>query len=238
MKVNGADVKEIYGVEQWNVTPAFSKLKNESEWNEGDLQPILFKSTVGFKKISASIVIRGSNRDDIWKKSAEFISKLIKPCEIQFDGFEHYYYMVLTNASQAEQSLKRWHKATLELQGYEYGAEIAEATSKRTITINNIGNLKAPAIIEIVPLINLVDITISGAVKNLLTDESKDIVIKDLINGQKIIIDGESGLVTQAGENKFNDVDMWDFPMLMPGSNTITVDKDVELAVRYKPRYF
>lgn len=238
MKVNGADVKEIYGVEQWNVTPAFSTLKNESEWNEGDLQPMLFESTVGFKKISASIVIRGSNRDDIWKKSAEFISKLIKPCEMQFDGFEHYYYMVLTNASQAEQSLKRWHKATLELQGYEYGAEIAEATSKRTITINNIGNLKAPAIIEIVPLINLVNITISGAVKNLLTDESKDIVIKDLINGQKIIIDGESGLVTQAGENKFNDVDMWDFPMLMPGSNTITVDKDVELAVRYKPRYF
>lgn len=238
MKVNGADVKEIYGVEQWNVTPAFSTLKNESEWNEGDLQPMLFESTVGFKKISASIVIRGSNRDDIWKKSTEFISKLIKPCEMQFDGFEHYYYMVLTNASQAEQSLKRWHKATLKLQGYEYGAEIAEATSKRTITINNIGNLKAPAIIEIVPLINLVDITISGAVKNLLTDESKDIVIKDLINGQKIIIDGESGLVTQAGENKFNDVDMWDFPMLMPGSNTITVDKDVELAVRYKPRYF
>lgn len=238
MKINGADAKEIYGVGQWNVVPSFSALKNESEWNEGELQPMLLESTVGFKKMSASIVIRGSNRDDIWKKSAEFISRLIKPCEIQFDGFEHYYYMVLTNASQAEQSLRRWHKATLELQGYEYGAEIAETTSEKTITINNIGNLKAPAVIEIVPLINLVDITITGAVKNLLTDESKDIVIKDLINGQKIIIDGESGLVTQAGENKFNDVDMWDFPMLMPGSNTITVDKDVELTVRYKPRYF
>lgn len=237
MKINGVDVKEIYGVEQWNVTPAFSTLKNESEWNEGDLQPMLFESTVGFKKISASIVIRGSNRDDIWKKSAEFISKLLKPCEIQFEGFEHYYDMVLVNASQVEQSLRRWHKATLELQGYEYGAEIAETTNERTITINNIGNLKAPAIIEIVPLINLVDITITGAVKNLLTGEDKDIVIKDLINGQKTIIDGESGLVTQAGENKFNDVDMWDFPILRQGVNTITVDKDVKLTVRYKPRY-
>lgn len=237
MKINGVDAKEVYGVKEWNVVPAFSTLKNESVWNEGNLQPMLFGSTVGFKKISASIVIRGSNRDDIWNKSADFISKLLEPCEIQFEGFEHYYALVLTNASQAEQSLKRWHKATLELQGYEYGAEIAEVTSERTITINNIGNLKAPAIIEIVPLINLVDITITGAVKNLLTGEDKDIVIKDLINGQKTIIDGESGLVTQAGENKFNDVDMWDFPMLMQGINTITVDKDVKLTVRYKPRY-
>ena len=238
MKVNGIDVKETYGVEQWNVVQAFSTLKNESEWPEGNIQPMMQQSTIGFKKISASIVIRGSNRDDIWKKSAEFISKLIKPCEIQFNGFEHYYYMVLTNATQAEQSLQRWHKATLELQGYEHGAELITTSTAKTIVINNQGNLDTPAIIEILPVINLVDITISGAVRNLLTGEEKDIVIKDLLNGQKVVIDGENGLVTQAGVNKFSDVDMWDFPVLKPGMNTITVNKDVELTVRYKPRYF
>lgn len=238
MKVKGIDVKDEYGVEQWNVSMAHSTLKNESEWVEGNIQPMMYESTIGFKKVSASIMIRGSNRNEIWEKTSEFISKLIKPCEIQFEGFEHYYYLALINATQAEQSLKRWHKATLEFQGYEYGTEVSVSSSEKTIVINNEGTLNTPAVIEITPVINLVDITITGAVKNLLTGESKDIVIKDLLNGQKIVIDGENGLVTQDGENKFSDVDMWDFPVLQPGSNTITVDKDVELTVRYKPRYF
>jgi len=31
---------------------------------------------------------------------------------------------------------------------------------------------------------------------------------------------------------------MWGFPKLIPGENTITVDKDsVDITIKYKPRY-
>lgn len=38
--------------------------------------------------------------------------------------------------------------------------------------------------------------------------------------------------------NKYGDTDMWDFPRLNPGTNTITVNKNnCDIKIKYKPRY-
>lgn len=237
MKIDGTDVSE-YGIRQWNVTPDYSEISNESEWIAGAPEPLMLTGKAGFKKLKVSVMICGGSRREIWERGSSFIAQLLTPRELQLDGFEHSFFVYLKNASQAETSLNRYHKATLELIGYEHGEEITASTTSRTLIVNNAGNVRTPAVVEIVPVINLASLTLTGLVRDERTGADKRIVISDLTNGKRIVIDGEAGLVTEDRQNKFKDVELWDFPTLKPGTNTITADKDIRLSLRYKPRYF
>lgn len=241
--IDGVDVS-AYGVQQWTIEPEISEIKNASEWMAGSNIPTMLKSTIGFKKMKIGIMIRGNSRQDIWQKANAFIAKLLEPREYQFDGFSHFFYGYIKNAQQAETSLRRWHKATLEWEGVEYGSQVStqanlfySVSPDRKMNIKNDGTVVTPAIVEIKPVINLADLTLTGLVRNSYTGEEKPIRINNLTNGQTIVIDGESGLVTQNGANKFVDVDLWDLPTLKPGANVITADKDVSITIRHKPRY-
>ncbi len=237
MKINGIDIK-IYQAKQWNVEPAFATITNSSEWTTGSISPLMMNTEAGMKKIKVSVIVRGKERQVIWKNASALIAALSKPSEIELDGFDNAFYMVITNASQAELALQRFHKATLELVGYEHGAEVVQNYTQRQITINNAGNMTTPAVLEITPLIGKVSLTISGIVRDKYTLADKPVTISKLTQNKKIILDGEKELVTEAGANKFPDVDMWDFPSLIPGTNTIQLSQpDIEVTVKYKPRY-
>ena len=97
-------------------------------------------------------------------------------------------------------------------------------------TINVNGNTKVPCTGEITPSIDMIDLTITGV--------SEDpIVVRNLKGNKTIIIDGIEGTVLQEGENKFADTDMWEFPFLVPGTNTITVNKDTcNITIKYNIR--
>lgn len=243
MTVNGQDTEETFGVQQWNVVPGFLEIKNQSEWIDGTLTPMMLKSTTGFKKMKVTVMIRGSTRQDIWRKSSKFIAELLEPCDIRLDGFDHHYILCLTNPTQAEKSLNRWHTATLEFLGYEQGEEVSTTTTAKDFTVTNEGDQETPAVIELTPLIGLTSITLNGFTRNLNTGEEKPIVIKNLTKDKVIRLDGESGLITEAGNNKFSDTELWDFPSLLPGANHITIEclesqqELVNITVKYKPRY-
>lgn len=236
MKIDGIDIAK-YGAQQWNVYPSFCQISNNSEWLDGMSAPLMLNSTNGFKKMKVAVLIRGSTRQAIWKQASDLVACLLKPSIIQLDGFEHNYYMYLENAEEAETSMKRWHKATLELVGYEYGNEVSVTTAARNLTITNEGNMETPAIIEITPPIGLASVTITGIVRDKITGEDKPVIIKELTMNKSVILDGETGLITEAGVNKFSKVELWDFPSLLPGSNHITLNQDVTIKVTYKPRF-
>ncbi len=237
MTIDGVDIA-TYNARQWTVQPGFSSLENKSEWIAGTLSPFMLKSTTGLKSMKVTVTIRGSTRQEIWSNAQRLVSSLLEPKEIRLDGFDHIFFMYLKNASQAERSLNRWHKATLELVGYEYGDEISMVAQAETIVINNMGNLVTPAVIEIVPVIDQVSIAVSGVVRDAVSGEDKPIIIKELTKGKTIVIDGENGLITEDGINKFPDTEIWDLPSLLPGINTITVNKYVQqMRVKYKPRF-
>ncbi|MFR4584880.1 phage distal tail protein, partial [Clostridium cadaveris] len=68
--------------------------------------------------------------------------------------------------------------------------------------------------------------------------EDGPITIKNLTAGKKVIINGEDGTVLENGINKFGDTELWEWPRLLPGSNTITVSKNsCDITIKYKPRY-
>lgn len=81
-------------------------------------------------------------------------------------------------------------------------------------------------------------LTISGLCHDPQTGEELDIVIRNITPEKKIVIDGETGLITEDGEVKIEDVDIWALPTLMPGENQIRTNNNwLRVTVRYKPRF-
>lgn len=238
MKINGISAEKIYGVQQWTVTPEYCEIKNNSEWNEGALSPLMVQSLAGMKKLKLDVIIRGKSRAEIWEKAGNFVAKLLKPCTIELDGLNHQFYMVLQGASQVERNLQRWHKATLELIGYEHGSETSMQTAANKFVVFNPGNLMTPAIIELTPQTSMSGVLLSGLARSELTGEDMPIGIGNLKQGSKVIIDGETGLITENGENKFPEVNLWDLPSLLPGANEISLSSGgITTTIKYKPRY-
>ena len=66
-------------------------------------------------------------------------------------------------------------------------------------------------------------VTAKQALSNYsITLNGNTITIETLSSGGTISIDGRTGTVTQNGANAFNVVDLWEFPKLQAGSNSIT----------------
>ena len=190
------------------------------------------------KKFKVSVMLEGKSRAEIWKNAGRLITALLKPAKIEFNYFQNFFYMVLTNASYAELSLKKFHKATLELAGYEYGREVVVENTGTRISTENVGNLPTPAVLAITPTIGKVSLTLTGLVRDRYTLEDKPITISNLTDGKTIILDGETGLVTEGGVNKIGEVDMWGLPTLQPGYNIIQMNQSgMEVEMRYKPRF-
>lgn len=238
MKINGVDIASL-GARQWNVTPVYSEISNSSEWPEGSLTPLLLAGKTAFKKMKVTVLLKGSNRQEIWTNGGKLVSMLKGPAILELDGFTNYFKGVVTNVGQTEDCIRRFHKATLEFNCYEFGKEVSQSfTNTKEITLLNAGTVETPVIIEIVPTIGKTALIIKGLVRTPYTGELKNIVINRLSSGKRIILDGENGLVTEDGTNKFKDTELFAFPSLLAGQNKIILDQDnINVTIKYKPRY-
>lgn len=243
MTIDNTDISK-YGARQQNVEMSYGEIKNRSEWPEGNLLPIMLPGTVGFKVIKVGIVLKSNSntytRDYIWKMGSQLVASLIKPAVVTLEGFDHSFCVYLKNAAQVEHSLQRWHKATLELVGYEMSGQYTTRTWEGVSNWveKNDGSLITPAILKITPLQDMSYLTIRGLVRDPITGKDEYIVVKNLKEGRIITIDGETGLVTENGENKFADVEMYDFPSLLPGDNRIVVQEPgAKVTLLYRARY-
>lgn len=187
-------------------------------------------SKLYFKRINVKLLFEGKNRDVILNNVSNFMSKITNESDIKFKNLPHTYHVYLVTSEIEDTEFDDWLYLHLEFDGYEYGQQIVETMNRiLTKTINVTGNVETPATLEITPSIDTIDLTLEG-----LTDEP--IVIRNLKAGKKIVI--KEGLTTEAGVNKFNDIDMWEFPLLHPGANTITVSKsNVDISIKYNPMY-
>lgn len=246
MKINGWDISEA-NAEQWNVTPGFHTISNDSEWSRGSPKPVMFKSDVGFKTLQISLLVKADqNRQAILHQCSEILAHLKEPAELELDDFDHKFFGTLKKYSFIENALgiprvkyNSAGKLILEFDGYEYADEEVKIGSGTTeITLMNYGNILTPAIIEITPQIGMASITITGICRDLNTGEDLPVQINNLETGKTVILDGESGLFTQNGELKAGDIEIWEVPTLFPGENKITVSSDrMDIIVRYRPRF-
>lgn len=231
MLINNINIKNFNAIlMEKNIQPSLIELEGGYSWLKNSLTPIFPKQKFKFISIEVKLYIKGISESDIKSKIGTVINKS-KECILKFED-NFYYKSFLINSSTENTLKKETKKLILNFISYSYKDEVIETMNRITNkTINVSGNLETPAIIEITPSIELIDLTLTG-----LDDSS--IILKNLKANKKIIVDGENCTVTVDGANKFSDTDMWGFPKLKPGSNTITVNKSsVDINIKYKPRY-
>lgn len=229
MFLNGIDISEFNAsVSSKLIQPSEIIIENEKL----KLISTNISKRFTYKKIQIKILFEGDNRDIINNNISNFVSNFIDEVEIKFKDLSNYYLSYIVSSEVEETGLNEWLYLSLELKGIERGVEVKEVVNRTLSKVINIaGNIETPAIVEVTPSIDLIDLTING-----LNEDS--ITLKNLKANKKLIVNGEDGTVLQDEVNKYGDTDMWGFPKLKPGVNIITVNKDsVDINIKYKPRF-
>lgn len=229
MLLNGIDINNFRAsVSSKLIQPSEIIIENE----KFKLISTNISKKVFYKKIQLKILFEGSNRDIVNLNISNFMALFTDSVEIKFKNLSHYYSGYLINSDEEETGLDEWLYLNLELKVIEQGQLVEEALNRVNYkSINISGNQETPAIVEITPIVDIIDITLEG-----LADDP--IKINNLKQNKKVILDGELQTITVDGVNKFGDTDMWDFPSLKPGSNTIKISRsDCNIKIKYKPRF-
>ena len=239
MKVNGIDLKEKYGekivIGQQTVHPR--NIITFTDWLEDADQPVL-KSIPKqkFFDVVAEFIVIGETKTD-----AEItMSNIQSDCNsgmIELDNFE----LTLRGESKEvkKEFLNRWrYHMTITFQAWEKADEeiAVQVTGTKTIVVE--GNSVTPCIVEITPLNDNSNLTITGIARDPITGEDEPVTIKNLKKSIPVIVDGETCTVTQQGANKYPETDFWEFPSLLPGENQITLSNAANtVTIKYRPRY-
>lgn len=231
MDVNGININ-LYGAIQLGVDIQNYKYKGEYTLLTKSLTPAKLSTNETLKAIKVDVLFKGNNRDEVLSNISRFMTLLKDEVIINLDGYSNSFKVYLESDSIEKKKSKRKYKLKLEFKGYSMKDEVIENINRiNSKTIEMLGTQTTPAIVEITPTIELVDITLEG-----LADDP--IIIINLTANKTVILDGELQKVTVDGVNKYGDTDMWDFPRLKPGANKITVSKNnCDIKIKYKPRF-
>lgn len=242
MKIGNFDINTLNAMlVHTEIQPA--ALNSNYEWLTYSLIPFWTKASTGFKSIKTDIIFKAKTNDEAIQNISILSSKLLGPTDLKLDHHKNMYKVILIKEGAAARITTgaAVRKLSLEFVGYEYGDQQTETINRATSkTINVPGNALTPCIVEITPAIDIPDLTITGLGYDPQKDANQPIKFTKIQKGgQKVIVDGEKGLVTLAdGTNKYGDTDLWLFPRLRPGTNTITVScNNVDMTLRYCPRY-
>lgn len=228
MIINNISIKKFGAVCEKKM-PSHKSVSISNDWNINPFSPIELRENIEPGTLPVRIKFEGANRDIINKNISDFLVQA-KKCDIKFRNLSNNFKCYYLSHTLEESGIDEWIFMDIEFNYIEY-SDMTIANVSGTTLINNKGNEITPAIVEIIPTIDIIDITLEG----LSVDP---IAIRNLKANKKLIIDGELQKVTVDGANKYADTDMWDFPRLMPGQNTIKVSRDnCDIKIKYKPRW-
>ncbi|MPQ44440.1 phage distal tail protein [Clostridium tarantellae] len=231
MLINNIDISK-FNAKQLIVDIQPSNIILEKEWVKKSLKPIFIDYNITFKNLKITLYFHGNNRQDILTNISNLISLLKAESTLTLDGYKNKFISFLINSNIEKTIRKDRYKLNLEFDSYEVSDFIEETLNRTTMkTINIKGNLETPCIVEITPIVDIIDIKIEG-----LSEDP--IIIKNLEKNKTLILHGIDGTITVDGINKFYDADLWEFPRLKPGSNNIKISRnDCNIKIKYKSKY-
>lgn len=231
MLINGKSIGD-YGATLLYCDIENSEIVNDGEfWAEGALTPFPERQKIRWGRAECEFLIEQDN-NDLAEKAISNIIKESMNAELVFENRNLRYRGIIDGRPEKENVSPGKYLVTVAWKcQLPYEDEVATTLSHQTSkTIVLPSNATTPAILEVTPSENLETATITGV--------GEPITLKNLTAGQTIIIDGEKGLVTENGQNKWPDYDSWGFPRLEPGDNKAIVDTDtLDITIRYKPRW-
>lgn len=225
--LNNVDIDKRFNCRVINFNPDATKFASvASYWPKYSLQAVRVKSREHtFRKLSITIIFYGD-----YETTLENISKFIEESkESTFKYFNKYYDVSISEGDNKETLINsNTKKLELEyeiLNCYEYEKSIT-TNSSTSLNINSpkscYANIEIRANIDVISCIVRINDT-EVTVRNIKGNETIYIV---------------SGKVTAGGNSKINDVDIWEFPILNPGTNNISVNReDINLTVKYNERW-
>lgn len=234
MKIDNINISKYKAI-QGSLRMNKSDMTNESEWPNGWLLPFLGKSQPGFKSFEVDILFKGEGYTEVEKNISDLSALLLEPRLLTFDRRPFLCRAIMEDSDR--EALDDFGNAivvTYHFKGYITEKQKAVQINKiLETTFKNKGNLKSPAVVEITPSTTETVLSIEGLGDSPIT-------IRNLKAGKKIILNGETGLVTEEGSsNKLPDVDFWEVPRVLPGENTIKLSKKtVDMTILYYPRFF
>ena len=228
MTINGWDISEACA-KQVSVVFGFSAITAKSMWPAGSPSPILIKPQTGTKSLRVILSVRDEGRTRIRDNVSLILSKMVGILEIELDGFLNTFRGTLRSFASEETSRKRWHKITVDLEGYEHAAEKI-FTGTASVAVKNVGTAETPVRIEVSSSVALGSMTIT------CTETGWGISLPGVASGSALVIDGETGLVTQNGalvEATFHRL-----PTVPPGvSHFASSNPGANLTVKISPRF-
>lgn len=239
MTVNGIDVS-TFKAKLLNKDIQSADVTIYDDWLRQSLSPLYYGKKEQYKAIKLQFVVEDSTDDACLTDIGNLLLQLEKGT-LKFDDSTFYYDATITNKDNSSlvqngsyvltNSNDKAYLQNVDLRApcaYLPTVTVTLVGTSQSITIQ--GNLLAPAVVTLTPTVNLGSAIASGF--------GKDMTIKNFVANTPVIIDGEQGLVTQSGANKFGDTDMWAFPTLKPGANTISINQTgVAVKIQYKPRF-
>ena len=230
--MNGIDIRK-FNAKQLTVDLHPPNIAVKSEWVEGAAIPHEFQIQVQYGTLKLTILFRGSGRSEIIRSVSEFLSLMVKRSELQLDGYKGIYVGDMTSDGIEKTRIPTRYILTLQFNGYMTDTEVVNIyRGVPGAKFTTLGTREAPCIIEVMPLASMQRYVISGFGED-------DIILSNLTKGEAVTIDGKKGTVTENGVNKFDDCDIWEFPILVPGvENSITFSSaHCDITVRYNPMW-
>lgn len=233
MIINSKDIA-LYGTTLISKTFNSSTTTISKEWLKTSSKPIVVSKQFTYGSGKLEFLVEASTEEAL----IENVSNLVNDISDSIINFgDSFFYKVTLNSTTEDEiflnELNNLYSKNITIslvvdELYKDYIEI-ELTSSTIITLK--GNKTTECIVEITPTQAMVDLVVNGFSKEPIT-------INNLAKDVKIIINGEDKTIIADGINKFTDTDMWEFPYLKVGTNTITFSKTYFTGkVKYKPRY-
>ena len=227
MTINGTDIS-TYGARQHHVEFGYHGIKNDSAWIRSATLPHMARNYIDFKQFSVDVIVKPlvsqasmDQRDAIHTNVSKLLAALLDPVTITLTGFSHTFQAILTGHKEVEESMKRFHKITLEFSGYEYGSQVL-ATGTGSVTISNPGNIVSPLRLQITPSATATNVTITGACPSPITGADTTITIASVTSNKKIVLDGANGIFWEDTSSTLKKgLTIAALPAVKPGSTTI-----------------
>lgn len=210
------------------------EITNNSTWTANAINPNFIKNTNGFKNIKLELLCKGINRQTILNNISSLFCEFNKNKSntVLLDNYDNNFICSLVKAQTNKKSKIRY-TLELELVGYEEcrNEKFLKISDTDNHIINNNGTDITPCYIEINPTYSYDRLTING-----LSDDP--IVINNITANKVIVIDGYTNKITENGVNKFGDVELYEFPKLEIGNNTVKISNDkATLTVKWHERF-
>lgn len=223
MLINNIDIS-VFGAKVQNKAPSHKVKKKNIQWIAG--KPIVMGEEEEENSIlPVRILFEANTRDEVDKNISNFLSNT-SDCTLIFRNLTNSYKCFYDSHDIEETGFDQYLFLNINFLYYEFSPE-QEINFTGSVAVMNTGNIEAPVILELTSPSDFIDLVIEGL-------SLEPITINHIKANQTITINSNDGTIKQGTVNKFDDVDMWEFPKLLLGTNNIRLNR---ATVKAKLRY-